>query len=126
MLRPAAVWFALLLAPAAQAFGHGCAGVAPEAAFACEQSRADRALDALSHRYRTLWAGLSPHARAGFSAAERRWLNGGRWDQHAGCVAAASAGAPADVVASRCLADVTLAHLASLPVVAGARLAGQP
>lgn len=122
--------FALLaftaLVPSAQAFERACAAAAPSETVACEQQRADRALGALSERYARAWSQLAPERRTAFAAAERRWLNGGRWDDHAACVAAGGAEAGNELVAARCLADVTAAHLESLNAALAVRVGGTP
>jgi hypothetical protein len=123
VLRSIALLAFVALLPSAHAFEVTCAATAPSESVACEQQRADRALGALTERYTQVWSQLVPERRTAFAAAERRWLNGGRWDDHAACVASGAGAGPAEVVAARCLADVTAAHLDSLNAALNVRVA---
>jgi hypothetical protein len=123
MLRPIALLALVVFASSAHAVTGACESVPSSEAAACEQKRAETALDTLSNRYARIWAQLSAQRRNEFAAAERRWLNGGRWDDHAACVAAHTGAAAADVVGARCLADVTVAHIQFLDGASGMRVA---
>ena len=113
MLRLTALLALAALAPWVHASDRGCTAATPNEAVACEQQRAEVELSALSARYTRVWAQLPADRRIAFATAERRWLNGGRWDDHAACVSNAVA-APAELIAAKCLADITAAHLDAL------------
>ena len=121
MLRLPTLIAALLLVPAAHAFDSSAAATREAVAF--EQQRSEVVLSELSARYSRVWAQLPVERRSAFAAAERRWLNGGRWDDHAACVAANTAAVAVELVAARCLADVTTAHLESLDNALNVRVA---
>jgi hypothetical protein len=124
MLRFATLLALAALVPSVHAFDGACATVAQNEAVACEQQRAELVLSALSDRYKRAWAQLPAERRGAFASAERRWLNGGRWDDHAACVAAGSTAGSTEVVAARCLADVTAAHLDALNRTLSVQVAG--
>jgi hypothetical protein len=121
MLRLTALLAFIAFAAPAHAVSGACDSLPVSEAVACEQQRAEAALDALSDRYTRIWRELSAQRRNVFAAAERRWLNGGRWDDHAACVAKHTGAGAADVVGARCLADVTVAHMHSLEAAPGNR-----
>lgn len=123
MLRVAALLALLVLVPGARAFDATCRSAPAGDAVACEQQRAEVALRVLSDRYAHLWAKLPAARRGAFATAERHWLNGGRWDDHAACVASNASGATAEVVAARCLADITVAHVEMLNDATGVLVA---
>lgn len=112
--RLALALVAAAVSTASAAAERTCAVATAAETVLCEQQRAQSALEALTDRYTRVWAALPADRRLAFSAGERKWLNGGRWDAHAVCVAANAGSGPAEVVAARCLADVTAAHLGAL------------
>jgi hypothetical protein len=124
MVRLTALFALVALVLPALAMEATCSNAAPGAVALCEQQRAEVALNVLSERYARVWAQLPAERRGAFASAERRWLNGGRWDDHAACVAANGNVAAADVVGPRCLADVTTAHLETLNTALNVRVAG--
>lgn len=101
------------------ALSAGAALAQPSAA----EARAQHAQVILSERYAQLYASLPADERRQFAAAERRWLNVGRWDELRNCLRVR---APIDArdeaeAAAVCLADATEARvqrLASARIVA--------
>jgi hypothetical protein len=121
MLRLPALLAIALFVPSAYAFDDSSAATREAVAF--EQQRAEVALSELSARYSRVWTQLPAERRSAFASAERRWLNGGRWDDHAACVAANTSAVPVELVAARCLADVTTARVESLNGALNVRVA---
>jgi len=84
--------------------------------------RVNAAQQALSDRYTAIWSTLDPSQKSRFAAQERAWLNQGRQQEQAACIA--DAGARTELVARTCEAAVIerrLGGLAALQRVASSR-----
>jgi hypothetical protein len=71
-----------------------CAALLAGAAVAqptASELRAQRAQLVLSERYAQVYASLPSDQRRQFASDERRWLNGGRWDELRDCLQARQA-----------------------------------
>ncbi len=87
------------------------AAVAQTTAF---ELRAQQAQVVLSERYAQLYASLPIDERRQFASVERRWLNGGRWDEQRRCVLARERQQDvqdASDAAALCLAEVIEARV---------------
>jgi Ni/Co efflux regulator RcnB len=85
------------------------------------EARAEAALAQLSARYQQIWSTLTPAQRQAFSASERRWLHGQRYDEERTCRGTQ----PAAERAAECRGSVLQRRLDELtPVQAGALSAG--
>jgi hypothetical protein len=104
---------ALILA-AALLGGAGLPAFAADDAAAAWQAtqRATAAQHALSDRYTAIWSTLDAAQKSRFAAQERAWLNEGREQEQQACVA--RAGAPTELVARTCEADVIERRLGGL------------
>lgn len=117
-MKPRSLVFSAVTAAVLLACGAAVAQSSPA------ELRAQQAQIALSARYAQLYASLPAEQRRQFAAAERRWLNAGRWDEQRSCLLpltaqgtqddrVADSAAAADA-AAQCLAEVIEARLQRL------------